>query len=82
MKPSILMGNDQEVSIIKDNVPPRGATTPNLQVNMVPIQEQKVLGEDAVDGGPNREHKTLRNASQILTNALVHDGFNITSYEN
>ncbi len=36
---------------------------PNLQVNVVPIYEKKALGEDVVDGGPNREHNTLRNAS-------------------
>lgn len=82
MKPSILVGNDQEVAIVEDNVPPHGATTPNLQVNVMPIQEQKALGEDVVDGGSNREHKTLRNDSQILANALVHDGFDLTSCEN
>jgi hypothetical protein len=37
MKSSILVGNDQEVAIVEDNVPPHGATTPKLQINVVPI---------------------------------------------
>jgi len=55
---------------------------PNLQVEVALIQKHEALGEDVVDGKPSKEHEALRHISQILTNAKVCDGYNLTSCKN
>jgi len=39
MKLSILVDNDKEISIVEDNALLGGATTPNLQANVMSIQK-------------------------------------------
>jgi hypothetical protein len=39
LKPFILLGNYQKVVIIEDDAALNDTTTPNLQVNTVPIKE-------------------------------------------
>ncbi len=82
LKPFILLGNYQKVVIIEDDAALNDTTTPNLQVNTVPIKEQETLGdEDVVDHKSNKEHEVLRDALQILVDVKVCDGSNITSCE-
>jgi hypothetical protein len=63
MKLSILVDNDKEVSIVVDNASLGGATTPNLQANVMTIQECEALKKDVVDDRPSEENKALENVS-------------------
>jgi hypothetical protein len=63
MKLSILVDNNKEVSIVEDNAWLGGATTPNLQANVMSIQECEALRKDVVNDRPSEENKTLGNVS-------------------
>jgi hypothetical protein len=54
LKPSILVGNNQKVSIVKNNVSPDGATTPNLQVDATSIHEHETFEENVVNNEPSK----------------------------
>jgi hypothetical protein len=76
------VGNNQKVTIVKDNAPLCGIMKPNLQVEVTLIQKQEALGKDMVDDKLSKEHEALKHILQILTNAKVCDDSNLASCKN